>query len=308
MADQPPRRLKLAVTAEGAMYPPDQQHRLLEVAHAADGLGVDVIDTTDHVLMGEGALTSGQGWEPHHLEMPIVEPLTTLAAMAGATQRIGLWSSVVIAPLRPAGLLAKIGATLHALSRGRFSMGVSVSWHRDEYDALGVPFERRGQILDDQLAACRVLWTQAPASFHSATVNFDGMHCSPRPGPNERIPILFGGHFTPKLIRRVVTLGDGWLLYGGLGMNLEQKAAAIATLKESFAEAGRDLRTLEVCDEVPPLEGSVARSVEAIPALAGIGVTTVRMHLRRFSTNPDEVLLALEEVARRFEPYRNLEV
>jgi len=187
-------------------------------------------------------------------------------------------------------------------------MGVSVSWHKDEYDALGVPFERRGQILDDQLAACRVLWTEAPASFHSPTVNFDGMHCSPRPGPNERIPILFGGQFTPKLIRRVATLGDGWLIYGGLGLSLEAKAAAIATLKQRFVEAGRDLSTLEVCDGLEAVDGSVARSVEAIPNLARIGVTTVRMHLRRFSTNPDEVLPALEEVVRRWKPYRDIEV
>jgi probable F420-dependent oxidoreductase len=240
--------------------------------------------------------------------MPLPEPLTTLAAIAGATERIGLWSAVVIAPLRPAGLLAKTAATLHALSRGRFSMGVSVSWHKDEYDALGVPFERRGQVLDDQLAACRVLWTEAPASFHSATVNFDGMYCSPRPGPNERIPILFGGQFTPKLIRRVVTLGDGWLIYGGLGLSLEAKAAAIATLKQRFVEAGRDPSTLEVCDGVDAVDGSVARSVEVIPDLARIGVTTVRMHLRRFSTTPEEVLPALEEVVRRCKPYRDIEV
>src|SRR5256885_793844 len=116
------RSLRLAVTAEGAMYAPAEQYRLLEVARVADELGVDVIDTTDHVLMGANALTSGMGWEPHHLEMPIPEPLTTLAAMAGATRTIQLLSSVVIAPLRPAGLLAKTAATLHALSRGRFMM------------------------------------------------------------------------------------------------------------------------------------------------------------------------------------------
>jgi probable F420-dependent oxidoreductase len=304
----PSRTLQLSVTAEGAMYPPDQQHRLLELAREADRLGVDCIDVTDHVLIGQGALRSGMGWEPHHLDLLMTEPLTTLAAMAGATQRIKLVSSVVIAPLRPAGLLAKTAATLHALSRGRFVMGVSVSWHKDEYDALGVPFARRGQILDDQLAACRLLWTTAPASFHSKTVNFDAMHCSPRPGPTERIPIWFGGQFTPKLIRRVTTLGDGWLLYGGLGLSLEQKKKAIATLKEHCAAAGRPPDTLELCDEVRPIESSVERTVEQIPALVEAGVTNVRMHLRRFSKSPDDVLDALEEIVRRVEPFRALRV
>src|SRR3954469_22960751 len=119
------RTLQVSVTAEGAMYPPDQQHRLIDVAREADRLGLDCIDVTDHVLIGQGALSSGMGWEPHHLDLLMTEPLTTLAAMAGATERIKLVSSIVIAPLRPAGLLAKTAATLHALSRKRFIMGVS---------------------------------------------------------------------------------------------------------------------------------------------------------------------------------------
>jgi probable F420-dependent oxidoreductase len=233
-----PHAPRLSITAEGAMYPPDQQARLLDVARAADQAGVDYIETTEHVLMGLNALHAGQGWEPHHLEMPQPEVMTTLAAMVGATRTINVLSSVVIAPLRPAGLLAKQAATLHALSGGRFTMGVTASWQKDEYDALGVPFERRGQILDDTIGACRALWASAPASWHSPTVNFDGMFCSPRPKPGERIKVWFGGKFTPRQIRRIVSLGDGWMPYGGLGMSLEQKAEAIATLRERFTAAG----------------------------------------------------------------------
>src|SRR5919198_1368952 len=165
------------------------------------------------------------------------EPLVTLAAMAGATRRIRLVSAVVIAPLRPAGLLAKMAASLHALSRGRFVLGISPSWHRDEYDALGVPFERRGQIMEDAIGACRALWESAPATFHSRTVNFEGMYCQPRPAPGERIPVWFTGKFTPRLARRVVTLGDGWMPYVVYGMALEQKAAAIRELRQRFSEA-----------------------------------------------------------------------
>jgi alkanesulfonate monooxygenase SsuD/methylene tetrahydromethanopterin reductase-like flavin-dependent oxidoreductase (luciferase family) len=98
------RRLQVSVTAEGDMFPPHEQHRLLDVARHADQLGVDGIDVTDHVLIGEGALRAGQGWLPEHLNIRMTEPLTTLAAMAGATSQIKLISSVVIAPLRPAGL------------------------------------------------------------------------------------------------------------------------------------------------------------------------------------------------------------
>jgi probable F420-dependent oxidoreductase len=299
---------RLSLTAEGAMYASSEQHRLLDVARAADRAGADFLDVTEHVLMGLGALESGQGWETHHLAQPQPAPLTTLAAMAGATQRIGLLSAIVIAPLRPAGLLAKTAATLHALSRGRFVMGVTASWQKDEYDALGVQFDQRGQILTDTIGACRVLWDGAPASFHSQTVNFDGMFCSPRPAPGERIKIWFGGKLSPRQIRRVVELGDGWMPYGGLGMSVADKAAAIRTLRAAFTDAGRDPDTLDVCDSLPAIEGSVGRTLAQIPALAAAGVTVYRVHLRRLARSPDEVLPVVDEIVRTFEPYRALRI
>ncbi len=290
------------------MFSSDQQYRLLEVARAADQLGVDFIDTTEHVLMGLNALQSGQGWEWRHLEQPQPEALVTLAAFAGATQRIKLLSSVAIAPLYPAGLLAKQVASLYAMSGGRFVLGITASWHKDEYDALGVPFEQRGEVLDENIAACRALWEGAPASFHGKHVNFDGMFCSPRPAPGERIQVLFGGKFTPRQIRRIVGLGDGWMPYAGLRMSLAEKAAAIATLRERYVSAGRDPASLEVCDGLGSVDGSLERSLEQVPALAEAGVTIIRAHLRHLSPGPDDVIRVLAEVARRFEPYRGLRV
>ena len=197
--------MKLALAVEGSIFLPGQQHRIVEVARLAEAAGFDYVTVPEHVLMGPHASEQDpwSDWEPDHLEMPWPEPLLTLAAMSAVTSRIGLVSAVVIAPLRPAGLLAKHGATLHALSRGRFVMGVSPSWHRDEYDALGASFADRGQLMEDAIGACRALWAGAPASFHSRTVNFDGMHCSPRPAAGERIPVWFTGKFTRRLVRRV---------------------------------------------------------------------------------------------------------
>jgi probable F420-dependent oxidoreductase len=297
--------LRLSITAEGAMYAQDEQYRLLDVARAADQAGADFVDVTEHVLMGLNALRSGQGWELH-LDQPQPEALSTLAALAGATERVKLLSGIVIAPLRPAGLLAKTGATLHAISRGRFVMGVTASWQRDEYDALGVPFEARGQILDENIAACRALWAGAPASFHGQHVNFEGMFCSPRPAPGERIPVWFGGKFTPRQIRRVVELGDGWMPYGGLGMSLAQKADAVAVLRQRYVEAGRDPATLEVCDGLTEVDGSLERSMDQVPAMAEAGVTVVRVHLRRFARDVDDILPLIENVCRRFEAFRAL--
>ena len=293
---------------EGSIFPLDQQHRLIEVGRLADEAGVDDLTVPEHVLMGANASEQDpwSTWEPEHLEMPWPEPLLTLAAMAGVTRRVRLVSGVVIAPLRPAGLLAKMGATLHALSRGRFVMGVSPSWHRDEYDALGVPFADRGQVMEDAIGACRALWSGAPASFHSRTVRFDGMHCQPRPAEGERIPVWFTGKFTPRLVRRVATLGDGWMPYGAYGMTLEEKAAAILTLRERHAAEGRDPATLEVADSVVPVEGSVARTLEAVPAMAAAGIGIVRVPLRRFAREASEVPGVVEELVRRFADYRQL--
>lgn len=289
------------------MYSPYEQHRLLDVARAADQLGVDFLDTTEHVLMGLNALNSGQGWEMHHLEQPQPEALVTLAAMAGATTRITLLSSIVIAPLRPAGLLAKQVASLYSLSRGRFVLGVTTSWQQDEYAALGVPYAERGAVLDEVIGGCRALWSTAPASFHGRYVNFEGMFCSPRPPAGERIQVWFGGKFTPRQIRRIVSLGDGWMPFGGHNMTVSQKADAVRVLRERFTAAGRDPATLEVCDPLRPM-GSIAATMEQIPALADAGVTVVRAHLRRLSSGPDEVMPALEEVVKRFEPFRALRV
>jgi len=106
----------------------------------------------------------------------------------------------------------------------------------------------------------------------------------------------------------VVSVGDGWLLFGGLGMTMSQRADAIAELKQAWADAGRDPARLELDDDVTPVNGDVARSLEQVPELAEAGMTTVRVHLRRFGKSPDPMLPVLEEVVRRFEPYRSIEV
>jgi len=294
--------MKLAVAVEGSLFPPDQQHRILEVARLADEAGIDYFTVPEHVLMGSNANEQDpwSSWQPQHLDMPWHEPLITLGAATGITSRIKLVSSVVIAPLRPAGLLAKMAATLHALSQGRFIMGVSPSWHKDEYDALGVSFIGRGQILEDTIGACRALWQSAPASFHSPTVNFDGMYCSPRPQPGERIPVWFTGKFTPRMVRRTVALGDGWMPYGVYGMTLDQKADAIRQLRTSFSEAGRDPDKLEVADTLPVIEGSLKSSLEHLPAMAHAGITVARVGLQRFVTDPDQLPETIDDLVRHF--------
>jgi len=184
---------------------------------------------------------------------------------------------------------------------------VTASWHQDEYAAVGVPYAERGAVLDETIAACRALWTSAPASFHGRFVNFDGMFCSPRPAPGERIPVWFGGKFTPRQIRRIVELGDGWMPFGGHRMTVDEKAEAIATLRSRYLAAGRDPASLEVCDPLPRLD-SLEASMEQIPPLAEAGVTMFRVHLGRFAETPDRIMPTLAEIVRRFQAFRSLAV
>jgi len=132
----------------------------------------------DHVVFGTNVQYPWGGWQIDPADS-WPEPLSVLSAAAGATRRVALVTNVLIAPLRPAPLLAKQVATLHGLSRGRFELGVGAGWQRAEYDASGIPFAARSEILFDQMRACRVLWRDRPASFHSSHVRFDDIWCCP---------------------------------------------------------------------------------------------------------------------------------
>src|SRR5262245_64884473 len=95
---------------------------------------------------------------PFPIEVPWLEPLSVLAAIAGATRRVRLATGILVAPLRPAVLLAKTAASLDVLSQGRLELGVGVGWQREEFEAEGLDFAARGELLTETLAACRVLW------------------------------------------------------------------------------------------------------------------------------------------------------
>ena len=135
--------MKIALVYGMKMFSGEPLRRMIDIARVADGLGFDYLCLAEHVLM-HGHAVGASGMHPPDELMP--EPLTTLAAFAGATERIGLMTGILIAPLRPAGLLAKTAATLHALAGGRrVVLGVSTSWQAEEYAALDVPFQQRGQ-------------------------------------------------------------------------------------------------------------------------------------------------------------------
>ena len=282
-----------------SLYYGDDLTGLLETARLADELGIGQLVLTDHVVMGERSDRYPYGRFPYALEEPWPEPLTTLAALAGCTKRLRLATGVLIAPLRPAVLLAKTLATLDALSGGRLDLGVGVGWQREEYEALGLPFAGRGERLEDVLRACRVLWRDAPASFASPTVSFENMWCLPRPVQPGGIPIWFGLRLSERNVARIVEFGAGWMPLLDSEKELWDGAAR---LREAFRAAGRDPASLGVRatplvldkDRRPDLE----RSLAELPRLAEQGATVASFALAAFARSREEIRPVLEAIAR----------
>jgi probable F420-dependent oxidoreductase len=140
---------------------------------------------------------------------PLYDPFTTLGWLAAATRRIELGTTVIILPYRNPILTARMAATVDQLCGGRFIFGVGVGWAKQEFEALGVPFARRGAISNDYLEAIKTLWTRDVASYAGPFVSFKDVHTAPRPLRSPHPPIWIGGS-TDAALRRAVRYGDGW--------------------------------------------------------------------------------------------------
>lgn len=287
----------------GSLFDSHNLPKLFDFARMAEDLGVDDLALSEHVVMAHRPDKYGPGSAPHHFDEPWPEPLTTLAALAAVTSRVRLISTIVIAPLRPAVLLAKQAATVHALSGGRFVMGVSTSWHEEEYAALGVPFASRGARLDDLIGACRALWSSMPASFDSPSVSFEDMICVPQTGDADAIPVWYGSTLTPRLVRRVVTTGRGWMPFiGPHPKPLEMIARGASRMREGFAASGRDPRSLEVSCLLLARGRPLAQALEEdVPPLVLAGATHLRVQASMFCASQAEYPAFIKELVSRLE-------
>ena len=184
-----PPRLLLILTENHTLVDPDDLVGLVRLAADAEEAGFDAVMASEHVALGPSAGALGRPSNPRAYAAPgNQDPATCwpssnvlLAAAAATTRRVRLVMGAVIAPLRHPVLLAKELATLDRLSEGRLVVQPTVSWHREEYDAVGVPFAERGRILDEQLAAMSALWAHTPASHSGARFTFEDVYCVPKP-------------------------------------------------------------------------------------------------------------------------------
>jgi probable F420-dependent oxidoreductase len=275
--------------------------RLLELAVAADEAGIDQIVLSEHVTLAH-VITGHPGPGDGHFPFPgneqYPEPLVTLAAIAAVTKRARLSTNILIAPLRPAVLLAKMAATVDCLSGGRLDLGVGSGWHQDEFDALGVPMEGLPQRLEDTVRACQALWRQAPASFSSSTVSFTDMYCSPTP-VNRDIPIWFGGGANRATARRVVELGRGWSPMGG--GTVAEITTASEMIDRECERTGRNRAEVGIRVSIaPPRDAApgekIRATVRAFPDLVAAGATVIQLPLPQLVASVDEARSVLAEV------------
>jgi probable F420-dependent oxidoreductase len=173
---------------------PDAIRRTAELA---EELGFDSVWATEHIIVGPEAV------DPYGR---VYSPLVTLGWIAGWTERIRLGTSIVLVPLQNPMQLAKQVATLQELSGGRFTLGVGVGWHKDEFDFMGVPFHGRGRRADEAIRLMRALWS-GERDFEGEFWSFHDAMSEPHPSPQ---PEIWVGGSSERAIRRALELGDVW--------------------------------------------------------------------------------------------------
>lgn len=172
-----------------------------------------------------------------------IDPLIGLSFAAAVTSSIDLATGVLLLPEHNPVVVAKQAATLDQLSGGRLRLGIGIGWCREEFDTLGVPFERRAARTAEYVTAMRRLWHDDIASFAGEFISFGQVRLNPKPVHDRRIPIMLGGN-SDAALRRVAKWGDGWY-----GFNLPDVAAVanrVAAIRRLCGESGRDAGELRL--------------------------------------------------------------
>jgi probable F420-dependent oxidoreductase len=176
-------------------------HSLRRWATTAESLGYHFVMISDHVAVTDDVNA--------HYPTPFYEPFTTLAWLAGITEKVEIGTTVAILPYRHPLQTARVVTSLDQLSGGRFIFGVGVGWAKQEFDALGVPFDRRGAMTDEYLSVIKDSFAEEVLSKRGTFVSFADVHTAPTPVRSPHPPIWVGGS-SEAALRRAVRYGDAW--------------------------------------------------------------------------------------------------
>ncbi len=220
---------------------------LVEYGVRMEELGFDSLWVWDHVLLGV---------DPN---FPIIESLTLLTAIAARTKKIRLGTGILVLPLRNPVILAKQLASMDLLSDGRLIMGMASGWYRREFDAVGVPFEQRGKIMDENLEIVMRFWTEdmVKGEFPHHKIPAGVMY--PKPAQKPRPPVLIGG-YVDRVLQRAAVKGDGWLTYF---YRPESFAKSWAKIRDFAKDAGKSPDALLNASQLPIMIGKSRAAIES---------------------------------------------
>jgi probable F420-dependent oxidoreductase len=287
---------------------------LVRFAQQAEALGFYCLTVADHVIVPRDISVpypyTVDGKYPgtgYHLET-----LSTIGFLAGATKRIRFATSVMILPYRNPIVTAKMLASLDVLSGGRVIVGAGVGWMKEEFETIRTePYEERGKVTDEYIAAFRELWSRDNPTFSGKYCSFSNIVFLPKPVQKPGIPIWIGGH-SKQAIRRAARLGDGWHPIGGvptIPLEPEDVRRDFAMLADFAQQAGRDPKSIRVAlkgslfDREKKIDGRRRRFMGSAEEIAGdirdyraAGVDTMIFDVRRPSIN--ETLERMEWMAK----------
>jgi probable F420-dependent oxidoreductase len=303
-------RLVLVLSENWTMTSPRDLRALVRIAQEAQAAGIDGVMLSEHVVLGASSAAHGvmenlrDYAAPGNQDpaTPWPDSIVLMSAIAAATERLRLIGAAIIAPLRPPLLLAHQLATLDLLSEGRLVVQPTVSWHREEYDALGVDFTARGALLDEHLAAWKAAWGPSPASFAGEHYAFSDVWVEPKPFRPAGPRLWFGGMtMGPFIVRRLVEHGHGLHPFG------TPTDEELSGLRDAMLAARRDPSELEMVGGIRgrfPDADSIAdldEAAAAIPAQVARGFTTICFKPSMFTDDASDVGRVCRELVARVE-------
>jgi probable F420-dependent oxidoreductase len=275
-------------------FPTDESVGPAELARMCEQRGFESFFVTEHTHIPAARQTAyPAGGELPREYFRIYDPFVALTSAAAATERIRVGTAICLIVERDPITTAKEVATLDRISGGRVLFGVGAGWNLEEMRNHGTDPSRRFGLMRERVEAMRAIWSEDVAEYHGRQVEFDPIHCWPKPLQEGGPPVLVGGN-APRVLDRVVAFGDVWLpnRVGDDDAFIER----IAELQRKAAAAGRD--PIPVTLQIPP------REPERLERFERAGVTRC-VHMVRAETagDPGETERKLDEWTDRIAAY-----
>lgn len=264
--------------------------QIVGLAKLAESLKYESVWTFEHVIVPIDYESKYPYNSSGKMGMPpetnFVDPLIALTAVAAVTEEIRLGTGVnILSQVNPL-YMAKQAASLDFVSNGRFMLGVGIGWLKEEFEALGVPYEKRGARFDDYVAGMRKIWSEEVVEHESEFISWHGFKSYPLPIQNP-FPVVMGG-VKGKIFERTAQLGNGWFAPTGDPSELKEH---LESLKIECDKVGRDVNEIEITCMWPGQGGR-----DFLEELSSVGVGRVVVPMMG-AADPTEHLQSIAETA-----------